>query len=194
MKLCAVMGGSYNPVHCGHIAVAEYVLQHTGVERVVLMLSPQNPLKSVIDLLDDRHRYAMLQIAVLGHRGLVASDLELTMPKPSYTINTLDRLRSLYPDTHFKLLIGGDNFLIFNRWKAAQRIIDEYGLIVYPRGGEKSESGKQREEQTNVEFVDAPLYDISSTQIREAIKAGDNVSELVDNKVLEYIYTHHLYE
>lgn len=189
-KVIGIFGGSFNPVHNGHIMLAQYLAQHSHLDEVWLTLSPQNPLKISNSLLDDNHRLAMLKLAIERYPLLKVCDIELEMPRPSYTINTLDELSRRYPNYKFNVVIGGDNWNIIDRWKDYQRIINEYGVVIYPRPGyELSQTDKR-----NVVVVNAPLADISSTQIREAIAKYDEVGHLLPHGVAEYINKHNLYK
>lgn len=189
-KVIGIFGGSFNPVHNGHIMLAQYLAQHSHLDEVWLTLSPQNPLKISNSLLDDNHRLAMLKLAIENQPQLKVCDIELEMPRPSYTINTLDELSRRYPNYKFNVVIGGDNWNIIDRWKDYQRIINEYGVVIYPRPGyELSQTDKR-----NVVVVNAPLADISSTQIREAIAKYDEVGHLLPQGVAEYINKHNLYK
>ena len=189
-KVIGIFGGSFNPVHNGHIMLAQYLAQHSHLDEVWLTLSPQNPLKISNSLLDDNHRLAMLNLAIESYPLLKVCDIELEMPRPSYTINTLDELSRRYPDYRFNIVIGGDNWNIIDRWKDYQRIINEYGVVVYPRPGYELSSTNN----SNVVVVEAPLADISSTEIREAIAKYDEVGHLLPQGVAEYINKHNLYK
>ena len=189
-KVIGIFGGSFNPAHNGHIMLAQYLAQHSLLDEVWLTLSPQNPLKISNSLLDDNHRLAMLNLAIESYPLLKVCDIELEMPRPSYTINTLDELSRRYPDYRFNVVIGGDNWNIIDRWKDYQRIINEYGVVIYPRPGYELSSTNN----SNVVVVEAPLADISSTEIREAFANGKEARHLIPQKVAEYIIKHDLYK
>lgn len=189
-KVIGIFGGSFNPVHNGHIMLAQYLAQHSHLDEVWLTLSPQNPLKISNSLLDDNHRLAMLNLAIESYPLLKVCDIELEMPRPSYTINTLDELSRRYPDYRFNVVIGGDNWNIIDRWKDYQRIINEYGVVIYPRPGYELSSTNY----SNVVVVEAPLADISSTEIREAFANDKEARHLIPQKVAEYIIKHDLYK
>jgi nicotinate-nucleotide adenylyltransferase len=185
-----ILGGSYNPVHIGHLLLASYLSQWKYVDKVWLTLTPRNPLKDPHNLIPDLKRLAMLNIATKNLDGIETCDIELSMPTPNYTINTLDTLAKRYPAKKFKIIIGSDNWAIFEQWRDWQRILDEYGVIVYPRPGH---------EITNVnvdgmELVDAPLLDISSTFVRSAVGMGRDMSCFVPNGVYKYIVDNKLYQ
>lgn len=195
MATIAVMGGSYNPVHIGHMMVAQYVAQWChGIDRVMMVLSPANPLKKgTTDMVADHHRLAMLRLACSQSDDIViASDIELSMPRPSYTIDTLRRLKAENPSDNFRLVIGSDNWKCFNRWREADTIISDFGLIVYPRPGYPRAS-VPRHLASRVTVIDAPVTEISSTWIRRAIGHGQKVNFFLPPGVHEYISQHNLY-
>ena len=176
-----IFGGSFNPIHQGHISLARQLREKAGLDEVWLMVSPQNPLKASADLLDDEMRMQMVRLAVEGEEGIIACDYEMHLPKPSYTWNTLQALSQDYPDREFVLMIGGDNWDLFDKWYHADDIRENYQIIVYPRRGFKG----------GIEGLD--LIDISSTEIRQRIKDGESISQLVPEAVAEYINLHKLY-
>lgn len=186
-----IMGGSYNPVHVGHLMVASYLSQWGYVDRVWLTLSPQNPVKDPKSLISDRHRLDMLETAVAGIPGIDVCDIELSMPRPSYTIATLNALAERYPEKDFRLVIGSDNWLIFDRWKDSELILGRYGVIVYPRPGYPVAEGTARPGMT---CVQAPVTDISGTFIRRAIADGKDMNCFVPPGVYSYITENSLYK
>lgn len=189
METIGILGGSFNPVHIGHMMLASYLTQWGYVDKVWLTLSPRNPLKDAANLLPDTKRLAMLSIAAKGAPDIDICDIELSMPRPSYTINTLDALRDLYPDTRFKLVIGSDNWLLFDRWKEPHRILDEYGVMVYLRPG----CPVEKRSVEGLEVVDAPQAYVSSTFVRMAIAKGKNMSYFLPAGVYKYIIDNKLY-
>lgn len=189
-RLTGVLGGSFNPVHLGHIMLASYLVEFAGFDEVWLMLSPANPLKEHCDRVTDRQRLEMLRLACRRHRGLAPTDVELAMPRPSYSIDSLSRLSELYPDRDFRLVIGSDNWLIFDRWRASEEIIDRFRPVIYPRPGYPAEPAQL---PAGVRFVNAPTIDISSTFIRDAIADGKDMSAFLDPSVAEYIAANGLY-
>jgi nicotinate-nucleotide adenylyltransferase len=167
MKKVAIFGGSFNPIHTGHIALAQAVQQQCGLDEVWLMVSPQNPLKrNDTDLLDDQKRFEMAQKALEGVEGVKACDYEFHLPKPSYTWNTLQHLTKDYPDYTFTLLIGGDNWVHFQRWRHWKDILWHHDVIVYPRDEYQG-------------TISVPLLNVSSTEIRKRVRAGQSISGLV---------------
>jgi nicotinate-nucleotide adenylyltransferase len=183
MKI-AVYSGSFNPIHNGHLAIAQKVLDDAAAHEVWFLVSPQNPLKQEGILWPESDRLAMVRLAVEDKPGMKASDYEFHFPRPTFTINTLDSLKSEYPENEFVLLVGGDNLSSIGRWYKFQRIIDDYGLIVYPRPGYSTEKFKNK---SNVRIIEAPLLDISATEIREKIQNNESFDGLVPPKVAEYI-------
>ncbi len=177
-KTIGIFGGSFNPIHSGHIALARQLRQAAGLDEVWLMVSPQNPLKQGSnDLLDDRLRYALARVALHGEEGIVASDYELHLPRPSYTWNTLQHLKEDYPECTFVLLIGEDNWQRFPQWYRAEDILREYRVMVYPReGGERL---SPEEMPGGVTLVEAELLPVSSTEIRRRVRAGESIEGMV---------------
>ncbi len=164
MAQIGIYGGSFNPVHWGHIALAEWVVAHTDLEEVWLMVSPNNPLKDPGLLVDERQRFEQVRNAVAGRQGLVASDFEFHLPRPSYTANTLRALAKAYPQHTFTLLIGEDNWSLFDRWRDAAYILEHYRVFVYPRHGCPTSPVIHCD---TVHYLQgAPYYDISSTELR----------------------------
>ena len=178
MKKIGIFGGSFNPIHCGHIALAQAVQKQCGMDEVWLMVSPQNPLKQQADLLDDNLRLELAQKALEGVEGVCASDYEFHLPKPSYTWNTLQHLSEDYPDCEFFLLIGGDNWAHFERWRQWKDILRNYDVIVYPR-----------DEYPGT--IDVPLLDVSSTEIRQKVRAGECIVGLVPETIEKLVQTYY---
>lgn len=165
-----ILGGSFNPIHIGHIALAHYLRQTVPLDEVWLIVSPQNPLKPATGLLDDRLRLRLVREALKGEDGLEASDYEYRLPRPSYTWTTLRHLSNDYPDREFVLLIGGDNWAHFEHWHRWKDILRHYRVAVYPR-------------HDTTGTVDAHLIDISSTEIRRRIGSGQSVRGLVPQAI-----------
>ncbi len=174
MKKIAIFGGSFNPIHVGHVALAQAVLKQCGLDEVWLMVSPQNPLKQEVDLLEDTLRFQLAQKALEGVEGVVACDYEFHLPKPSYTWNTLQHLSEDYPDHCFTLLIGGDNWAHFERWRHWKDILRHYDVIVYPR-------------DNHIGTIDVPLLDVSSTEIRQKVRAGESIKGLVPDSIISLV-------
>ena len=173
-----VFGGSFNPVHVGHVALAKAVLQQCRLDEVWLMVSPQNPLKQEADLLADHLRLQMAKLALEDVSGITASDYELHLPKPSYTWNTLQCLSRDFPDRQFVLLIGGDNWAHFERWRHWKDILRNYEVAVYPRDGHPG-------------TIDVPLLNVSSTEIRQRLHRGQSVRGLVPAAIEPLAYEYY---
>lgn len=180
MTKTGIYGGSFNPIHNGHLAIARQMLTKAGLDEVWLMVSPQNPLKSADGLLDDDKRLLMARTALQGERHIAASDYEFRLPRPSYMWNTLQHLQHDFPDREFTLLIGADNWAVFHRWHRADDIIAHYPIAVYPRTGYPvSAAGLP----PTVRLIDTGLYDVSSTQVRQMIARGESVEGLVPESI-----------
>ena len=184
-----IFGGSFNPIHNGHISLARQLREKAGLDEVWLMVSPQNPLKKSSDLLDDNLRMEMARLAVEGREGIIASDYEMHLPKPSYTWNTLQSLSKDYPEREFVLLMGGDNWALFDKWYHYDDILKNYSIVVYPR----RDSLRSLGETLSAQIVEAELLDISSTEIRERIKAGKGIRRMVPKAVADFIKEKGLY-
>ena len=189
MTTIGIFGGSFNPVHIGHMMLASYLTQWGYLDQVWLTLSPLNPLKDAAGLLPDMKRLDMLSIASKGAPHIDICDIELSMPRPSYTIDTLNVLAERYPEFRFKLVIGSDNWQIFDRWRSAQEILDKYGVLVYLRPGYPVD----KHHIDGMEAVDAPMAHVSSTFIRQAIAKGRDMRYFLPEGVYKYILDNKLY-
>lgn len=185
MKI-GIYGGSFNPIHIGHTSLAQSLVHQGLVDEVWLLVSPLNPLKQNAkgDIASYTHRLRMARIATSGIEGVRVSDFEKRLPVPSYTVHTLEALSKAYPQHQFSLVIGADNWMSFDKWYKAEEIKERYPILVYRRPGY---------EANDVECVDTPLFDISSTQIRNAISEGASTDGMISDRVREYIDSHHLY-
>ena len=189
-KQCvAVFGGSFDPIHNGHLALAGEVVSRGLADEVWLMVTPQNPHKQDKILSDERLRFQMAQLAVDGMDGVKACDFEFSLPRPSYTLTTLTALDEAFPDKEFCLLIGADNWEKFDRWYKGDEILSRYGIIVYPRGSEGEPSLP-----SGVRWLPAKLYDISSTMVRAAVAAGNDITGLVPATVVRFINDNKMYK
>ena len=184
-----IFGGSFDPIHLGHLALAGEVCARGLADEVWFMVSPQNPHKQGCALTDENVRLSMVQLAVEGNPFFKACDFEFGLPRPSYTINTLEALEKHYPDREFMLLIGADNWEKFDRWYKGDEILERYGVIVYPRGGEEVPQLPQ-----GVVWLPAALYDVSSTAVRAAVVSGQDISHMVPPAVGQYITENQLYK
>ncbi len=176
--------GSFNPIHTGHLIIANTMAYHADLEQVWFVVSPQNPFKKSKSLLHEFDRYDMVQMAIDDNPRFRATDIEFHLPRPSYTIDTLTHIQEKYPQHTFRLIIGGDNLEQFKNWKNHDRILEYYGLYVYPRpGAVKSDV----ELHAHVQSVSAPLMDISATFVRDCIRTGKSIRYLVPEPVGEHI-------
>ena len=192
MKSIGLFFGSFNPIHLGHTNLAEYIFRFSGVDEIWFIVSPRNPLKEQSELIDENLRLKMLQLATGDKDYLVASDIEFDLPKPSYTIKTLNTLSEIFPEDDFILLIGSDNMQIFDQWKDYQTILDDYSVLVYPREGYPYEEYEERYPEMQI-LEEAPFFDVSSTQIRELIKNNQDVSHWLHTDVYQFIKENNLY-
>jgi nicotinate-nucleotide adenylyltransferase len=183
--------GSFNPVHVGHLAIANYFVEFTDIEQLWFIISPQNPLKNKKSLLPDYQRFELLYRAVGGDTKYRVSDIEFRMPKPSYTIDTLIYLKEKYPDHQFVIIMGSDGLSTFSKWKNHDQIIQNYPRYVYPRPGSENIN---TEKHKNIELVNAPLIEISSSFIRQSIKEGKDMRYFLPKDVAEYVTEMHFYE
>jgi nicotinate-nucleotide adenylyltransferase len=177
--------GSFNPIHIGHLIIANSMVELTDLEQVWFVVTPQNPFKKSNSLLHEFDRLDMVELAIEDNFNLRATDVEFHMPKPSFTIDTLAYLADKYPQHQFKLIIGEDNMSNFHKWKNYERILDHFGLLVYPRPNIKPSSIKNH---PNIRMVDAPLLDISATYVRQLVQENKSIKYLVPEKVANYIY------
>lgn len=195
-----IYSGSFNPIHRGHVALCDYLVGEGLVDAVWLIRSPLNPFKeaSAQTLAPDADREAMLRLAVQGHEGLEVCTIEDNLPRPNYSINTFHALEEQWPEHEFYLIIGADNWLAFDRWRAYDEFLTRYHLIVYPRPGYPLTAEEQLrlgpESIERVQFVDAPQYDVSSTEIRQAIANQPECPALLDPHVYTYILQKSLYK
>lgn len=184
----AIFGGSFDPIHNGHVALARAVRDSGLADEVWFLITPLNPHKQGTNLTDEKVRFSMASIALAGEPGLVASDFEFSLPRPSYTINTLNALEQAFEDREFLLLMGADNWRKIDRWYKGDEIVSRFGIIVYPRGDEE-----QPLLPSNVQWLRSPLFDISSTEVRRAISGGDDISRWLHPDVLDFIKEKKLY-
>lgn len=176
--------GSFNPIHIGHLIIANTMATSTDLEQVWFVVSPQNPFKKTRSLLHEFDRLDMVERAIADNSRLKSTNIEFSMPKPSYTIDTLTRLSEKYPQHTFRLIMGEDNLAQFANWKNHGKILEYYGLTVYPRP--KSDESSFRT-HPNVRLVEAPLLDISATFIRDCIRANRSIRYMVPEVVEEMI-------
>lgn len=175
--------GSFNPIHIGHLIIGNHIAINTEIDEVWFIVSPQNPLKDSASLLNEQHRFSLVKFAVEDATKLKASNVEFSMPKPSYTIDTLIYLSEKYIQHTFTLIIGSDSFLNLDKWKNYNQIILNYNILIYPRHG----FALKKDLPNNIKIINAPLIEISSTHIRKSIKEKKSIRYLVTEKVLDEI-------
>jgi nicotinate-nucleotide adenylyltransferase len=187
-----IFSGTFDPVHVGHVILASYIAEYTDTDEVWFLVSPQSPFKSENELSGEQLRFEMTELALRKYEKLKASDFEFTMTKPSYTINTLRALKEKYPDNNFSLIIGADNWQLFEGWKEHDKILEDFALKVYPRPGSRIVIPNKLRQK--VEALDSPMIGISSTFIREGIREGQNMRAFLSDEVYEYIMAKGLYK
>ena len=191
MKI-GIFGGSFNPIHSGHAIIAHHIISSGAVDRLWLMVSPVNPLKVGLEqLVADTDRLRMVEMVTRPLENVETSAFEFTMPKPSYTIDTLNALQAKFPDDEFYLVTGADNWIIFDRWRNSEEILAKYHLLVYPRLG--YDVVIPEELRDRVTLVDAPIIELSSTMVRERLAKGLSARYYVPDEVLSYIERKGLY-
>lgn len=183
--------GSFNPIHIGHMAIANFMIEFSELEQLWFVVSPHNPLKEKKTLLKDYHRLEMVQLAVEDDDRFRASDIEFKLPTPSYTIDTLVYLEEKNPGREFQLVMGADGLRTFHKWKHANLIVEKYHRLIYPRPGVDMDAVTQL---PNATVVNAPLMEISSSFIRSAIKDGKDIRHLVPARAYQYMREMHFYE
>lgn len=181
-----IFSGSFNPIHIGHLALANYLCEYEGLDEIWFMVSPQNPLKTQEELLGDELRLKLVELAISDYPHFQASDFEFHMPRPSYSVHTLEKLRETYPEREFHFIIGSDNWTRFDRWFQSERIIKENQIIIYPRPGFPV---NEEDLPETVRLVRSPMFEISSTFIREALDAGKDIRYFLHPKVWDLITT-----
>ncbi|OFY89388.1 MAG: nicotinic acid mononucleotide adenylyltransferase, partial [Bacteroidetes bacterium RIFCSPLOWO2_12_FULL_31_6] len=194
--------GTFNPIHVGHLIIANHMVDYTSLDQVWLVVTPQNPLKNKTSLLADYHRLATVRISVEDNTRLKACNIEFDLPKPSYTVNTLVYLKEKYPEHTFSLIMGEDNLRTFHKWKNYQQILENYSIYIYPRlltEQEKEEdqnitSNNLLRSHPNVTIYNAPVMTVSASFIREAIKNKKDVHYLLTDPVYKYVTEMHFYE
>ena len=187
MKRVGLFFGSYNPIHIGHLIIANHLVEFTDLDEVWLVVTPHNPFKKKTTLLADHHRFAMVQRAIEDYPKLQASDIEFKLAQPNYTINTLTHLSEKHPNIHFSLIMGEDNLNTFNKWKNYEAILEHYSIYVYPRIALLEENISILQNHPKITYTQAPIIEISSTMIRNAIKADKNIQPLLPEKVWQYL-------
>ncbi len=181
--------GSFNPIHIGHLIIANHIVENSNLDKIWFVLSPHNPLKEAHTLLNEYNRLHLVQLAIENNTKFRASNVEFHLPKPSYTIDTLTYLKEKFPLENFTVIMGSDSFQNLPRWKNYEQILQQYHIIVYNRPG-----FDVKQELNHVQLIDAPLLEISSTFIRQQIKAGKSIRYLLPQAVADYILENNYYK
>ena len=182
--------GSFNPIHIGHLAIANYMAEFTDLHQVWFVISPQNPLKKISSLLEDHKRRTLIEIAIENDDRFRVCDIEFKLPKPSYTIDTLVNLKELYPSHEFALIMGADGLSNFHKWKNHAAIEENFDRYIYPRAGYEI----NRADYGRIKIAEAPCMEISSTFIRTSLRTRHNMRHFLPPKVYDYITEMHFYE
>ncbi|SMO74311.1 nicotinate-nucleotide adenylyltransferase [Saccharicrinis carchari] len=190
-KRIGLFFGSFNPVHVGHLALANYIVENSYIEQIWFVVSPQNPFKEEDELANTTLRLQMLEASVKGYPKFKICDIELNLPTPSYTYLTLKKLQATYPDFTFTIILGSDNLQQLHRWNNAQQIAANYSFMVYPRPGFKTE---QKHLKIQLETIEAPVFNIDSTTIRKGIREGKNYTFMVPKEAYAYIVKKGMYK
>jgi nicotinate-nucleotide adenylyltransferase len=183
--------GTFNPIHIGHMAIANFIVDYADIDELWFVVSPQNPHKKKKNLLNDYHRLEMVHRAVDDDKRFRVSNIEFSLPKPSYTVDTLTYLKEHYPEHHFKIIMGSDNLEKFPKWKNYEQIVENYGIIIYPRPGFDP---SKYQLPSSTEILNAPQMEISSTFIRKAIRDGKDVRHFLPQKTWEYLEEMNFYK
>lgn len=189
MKI-GLFGGSFNPIHNAHVALARTICEQARLDEVWFLVSPHNPLKQSSDLLDEQQRLKMVELALQDEPKLKASDYEFHLPRPSYTWNTLQNLKADFPQHTFYIIIGGDNWIAFPQWRNHDDILREYNIIIYPR---EDSDINAADLPANVTLVNTPKINITSTMLRNMIGSGRKIKTFIDGRVDDYISENNLY-
>lgn len=184
--------GSFNPIHIGHLLIATFMAEEFELDKIWFIVSPHNPMKDPKTLANENDRLKMVQLSIQKKNNFVVSDIEFNLPKPSYTIQTLDLLKGQFPLNNFSLIIGGDNLTSFKKWKDYERILEENQILIYNRA--YNDSDQNLIEHKNIHYRQLPQLDISSTMIRERIKSEKSIDFMVTNEVKKYIINQNLYK
>lgn len=187
MKKIGLFFGSFNPIHIGHLILANYILENSDMNELWFVVSPQNPFKEKKSLLNDRNRLDMVELAIKNYPDMRASNIEFSLPTPSYTIDTLTYLKEKHPDYSFSLIMGEDNLGSLHKWKNVDLLIKNHHIIVYPRVFEGDKKDSKYINHENISLVKAPVIELSATEIRNMIKQGKNIRPMLPPEVFEYL-------
>jgi nicotinate-nucleotide adenylyltransferase len=178
--------GTFNPIHVGHLVIANHIVEYSDLDQVWLVVTPHSPFKKKSSLLDNNHRYQMVDRALESYDKLRVSDIEFKLPQPNYTINTLTYLEEKYPDYNFSIIMGEDNLKSFHKWKNYNIILENHDIYVYPRIS-KGKVESELVDHKKIQYINSPIMEISSTFIRKAIKEGKNIRPLLPENVWQYL-------
>ena len=192
MKRIGLFFGSFNPIHNDHLKLASFFLEKADLDLIWFLITPQNPWKKTTDLLDESERLKIVSQALVSHPKFEVNTIEFKLPKPSYTYTTLTKLKKQYPEKVFKLILGADSLISFDKWKNYDKILDEFELLIYPRKTNES-IPKKFLEHSKIFWSEAPNLIISSSEIRKKIREGDDVSSQIPIKSWEYIKENNFY-
>ena len=184
--------GTFDPIHNGHLKIAKYITEEKLADKVWLVVTPENPIKVGSKISSFNHRFNMAKIATENYDNIIPSDLEVNLKKPNYTIDTLEYISNKLKDIEFSLIIGEDNYKIFDTWKDYKKIINKYEIFIYPRKGTLNENLHIINENTM--YIGGPRIDLSSTNIRKIVSNNSDPKDLISNKVMEYINSNKLYQ
>jgi nicotinate-nucleotide adenylyltransferase len=187
MKKIGLFFGSFNPIHIGHLILANYILENSDMDELWFVVSPQNPLKDKKSLLNDHNRLDMVEVALKNYPKMRASNVEFSLPRPSYTVDTLTYLHEKYADYSFALIMGEDNLKGLKKWKNFEILLKNHQIIIYPRTFDGGENKADYIQHENIAIIDAPVIEISATKIREMISEGKNVRPMLPPEVYEYL-------
>lgn len=185
--------GTFNPIHVGHLIIANHMAEYSDLEQIWMVVTPHNPLKQKNTLLDDYQRLHLVRLATEDYPKIKPSDIEFKLPQPNYTVNTLAHLIEKYPRHEFSLIMGEDNLKSFHKWKNYEYILEHHDIYIYPRVSEEADN-LQFKDHPRVHWIDAPIVEISSTFIRENIKHKKNVRPLLPDRVWTYVDHNNFYK
>lgn len=185
--------GTFNPIHVGHLIIANHMAEHSGLEQIWMVVTPHNPLKQKSTLLDDYHRLHLVNLATEDYPKIKPSDIEFKLPQPNYTVNTLAHLKDKFPQHEFSLIMGEDNLKSLHKWKNYNYIIENHDIYIYPRISEELDNLNLKN-HPRIHKIDAPIVEISSTFIREGIKNKKNICPLLSEKVWKYVDDNNFYK
>ncbi len=180
-----IYSGSFNPVHIGHLALANWLCEFTELDEIWFLITPHNPLKEKEELIDDRLRYELVKKSIAGYPKFKVSDIEFSLPQPTYTIDTLRTLDRLYPEREFYFIMGADNWTSISRWKESETIIANYPILIYPRKGYEV---KLNNSMPHIRYVEAPQIEVSSTFIRQSLRTGKDVRFFLPEAIRDILH------